>query len=150
MSKLIKIVIVTMSATILVAFLGCSIAMDAITPCPIQPDAAEYADEPLMDFLPFSTLHDAKRIRAKMNYVHETNQKMFARLAEDDVDEYGFLNDIHTSNIEGALAFQETVFSTNGLGLGAIIPGLGGLGLGWLGISKPDDKRKIAKLENGG
>lgn len=142
-------VIILLSATILVAFFGCSIAMDALTPCPIQPAAGIYTGESITDFLPFSTLHDARRIDTKMDYVHESNQISFARLMEDDVNEYEFLKDIHTFNIQSALQFQETVFSPTSP-IGALIPGLGGLGLGAYLISKPEDRKKIKKLENGG
>lgn len=149
MNKYIKTIIILLSATILIAFFGCSIAMDALTPCPIQPQAAAYADEPITDFLLISTVWDAKRIDAKMDYVHESNQINFARLMEDDNNEYEYLKDIHVSNIQSALQLQESVFSPTSP-VGALIPGLSGLGLGAYLISKPEDRKKIKKLENGG
>lgn len=149
MNRYFKTIIVTLSTLILVVFFGCSMMADVFTPCPIQPAAGEYANEPLLDFMPFTTLYDAKRIDAKLDYQHDLNQITFARLSEDDNSKYGFVKDVHITNMQSGLEFQQVVYSPTGP-IGALIPTLTAGTLGALLISKPADKRRIKELETNG
>lgn len=137
MTKLQKLLICICSLFFIV-ILGCSAFQDAITPCYIDIDAATYANEPLTEILPYTTLFDAKRIRAKMDYIFEsTKLKHFYLLSEMDY---------HIANSEQT---KQMVFSIEGP-IGLLAAGLPMFTLGWIGLSKPGDRKRITELENGG
>lgn len=125
----------------LVMMLGCASVMDVVTPCYIPPQAIEYAEEtePRV-FLPWTTLFDAKRIDAKIDYVHISNQTR-------DRLEYGYLKEVNAFHIDVASEFQERIFSPEGP-IGLLLPGLMCGTLGAVLIPRPGDKKKIVELEN--
>jgi len=143
MSNKIKVILVAISATMLIAFFGCAAFQDALTPAYIEPEAAEYAKTEKMSFMPYTTLLDADRVGKRMAYVHKLTQLGLARDIEDDVIRYGFLNDIHLAHIQNAQAFQSQVFSVDSP-LGLLMPTLFGGTLGALLIRRPGDKKKEA------
>ncbi len=132
---------ITIATMIILVMFGCSAMMDAVTPCYIEPEAAEYADANSTGFLPFTTLFDAYRIDNKMDYIHERKQLDYARLAEDDTLKYGHLKNTHTVNIQGGLDFQQTAFTPEGP-IGLLLPTLAGGTLGALLIKRPGDTKK--------
>jgi len=137
MTKLQKL-FMFISALFLLIVLGCSAFQDAITPCYIDPDVATYANEPLTEMLPYTTLFDAKRIKAKMDYIYDSSKlKHFYLLGELDY------------HILGAEETKQMVFSPEGP-IGMLAIGLPAFSLGWLGVSKPADRKRIVELENGG
>jgi len=146
MSKWFKTTIISLCTAMLVVFFGCSLAMDAVSPCPIDPKAAEYSGQPLKKQpLPFTTVWDAKRIDSHLDYRHKLNQIALVRTMEDDNSEYGFLKDAHMSNLQAGAEFQQVVFSPSGA-LGALIPGLSCLGIGAYCIKRPQEKELEKKL----
>ena len=54
----------------LTVMLGCASFQDALTPCYIPPASLEYADANATTFFPFTTLFDARRVDAKVDYVY--------------------------------------------------------------------------------
>lgn len=140
---------VVVSTVILVVMFGCSAFQDGITPAYIEQDAAKYAGLiDITEFLPYTTLWDAKKLDRLMDHVHQTNQMDLARMLEDDNVKYGFLKDATVSHIQSAVAFQDTFFNPTGP-IGMLVPALTAGTLGAFLISKPSDKKKIEELKNG-
>lgn len=140
MSKTFKTIIVTVTSAILVLFVGCSAMMDGVTPAYIDKNAAEYAKvDDVTEFLPYTTLWDAKKVENNLNYYHQLNQIELARLLEDDTVEYNFLKDITAQHIQSAIELQNTLFDPSGP-IGLLFPALFGGTLGALLIKRPGDK----------
>lgn len=141
-TKVCKVVGITLVSLFFVILLGCSAIMDAVTPAYINPQVAKYADEPLTIFTPYTSLWDAKRINNKLDYMHLVKQASIKKMAEDDDRAYAFYNDSIDISIAGGEEFKGNVFSPTGP-LGVLLAGIPGFTLGWLGLSKPSDKRKL-------
>lgn len=147
MGKWLNRIVVALIGAIVVLFVGCSAMMDGVTPCYIDEDAGTYAQEPnLTSFLPYTSLWDAKRIEARMEYAHTLNQLELLRLAEDDDITYSFLKGQHTINIKNAEEFRDTLFDPAGP-IGLLLPLIGGGALGALLIPRPGDSKKLRELE---
>lgn len=131
--------IVTVSVLLLIVLLGCASFQDALTPCWISPAAIDYADANATSILPWTTLFDAKRISAKMNFVHSWNQIA-------DRMEYEYLSGIHRFHIAGAEELKTSLFDPTGP-LALLIPTSLAATAGALLFSKPSDKKKIKELE---
>lgn len=131
--------IVTCSIFLLIVLLGCASFQDAITPCYISPAVIKYSDANGTSILPWTTLFDAKRIEAKMNYVHSWNQIA-------DRMEYEYLSGIHRFHIAGAEELKTSLFDPTGP-LALLIPTSLAATAGALLFSKPSDKKKIKELE---
>ena len=143
-----KVLGVGLVMAVLVGFLGCAGFQDALTPCYIDREIGEYAEDDMTSFVPFTSLFDAKRLKRRMDYVHEMNQEQISRLHVDDIMVYSFLNDSITIGMKDSSQLQETIFSPSGP-LGLLIPTLLGGTLGATLISKPSDRKKIVELQNG-
>ncbi len=141
MNKKLETLIVGVVAVILITFLGCSAMQDGMTPCFIEPDAIEYTGEKPTSFMPFTSLWDAERIEARLDYRHQLNQIAYVRLMEDDNLRVSFLKDKSTIHMAGAREFQKTVFSPAGP-VGLLVSGLGFGTLGAILIKRPGDKSK--------
>lgn len=126
-SKIFQTTVVTLAVLILTVIMGCSLAMDAVTPCYVPPQLKPFADEPLLFFIPYTTVFDAERILKKM---------------------YFFESGLNIS-ISASRELQSNVFNPTGP-LGLLMVGGPALALGALGISKPKDKKKIVELEKNG
>lgn len=118
----------------LVTILGCSLFQNGITPCYINEDCANYADEPLKEALPYTTILDAKRIDYKMDYVYSLEQL-----------EYSYLKDNLAYHLANAERFKQTIFSPEGP-IGLLISGLSFGTLGALLIKRPQEKELERKL----
>jgi hypothetical protein len=134
MTKLQKL-LTTISVLGLLIVLGCSTFQNALVPCYIDPDAAIFADEPLTNIMPWTTILDAKRISTKMDFVHSVGRL-----------EYNYLKSNLSSYLADAEQFKQTAFSPSGP-IGLLVPAGLGLTIGTLALSKPDDKKKIKELE---
>ena len=134
---LLQKLLTTAATLILLVILGCSLVQNSIVPCYIDEDAAAYADAPLTQLMPWTTIQDAERIYARMEYVHQIKQLG-----------YHFLRNSLSAHLADAEQFKQVAFSPSGL-LGLLLPAGMGAILGGYMISKPDDKKKITELQNG-
>ncbi len=139
MSSKTQNLIATCSIFLLIVILGCASFQDVITPCYISPAVIKYADTNSTSILPWTTLFDAKRVAAKMDFVHAWNQ------ASDRMN-YAYLNGISQFHIAGAEELKASLFSPTGP-LALIIPTGLAATAGALLFSKPSDKKKIKELE---
>lgn len=133
--------VATLTVVALIAFLGCASVMDIATPAYIDPCSVEYAGEKATGATPFTNLWDARRVDAKMDFVHTAKQIDFLRLMEDDKLQYMFLKGGLTLHITAAEEFQAAVFSPTAP-IGLMVTGLGFGTLGALLIKRPGDKSK--------
>lgn len=139
MSPKIQNLIATVSVLLLIVLLGCASFQDALTPCYVSQAVLRYADSNSTSILPWSTLFDAKRITAKMDYVHSWNQI-------SDRMKYEYLSGIHRFHIAGAEELKTSLFDPTGP-LALLIPTSLAATAGALLFSKPSDKKKIKDLE---
>lgn len=142
--------VILITTVFLLCFLGCMMAQDLVTPCYIDPAAAEYAKLPTKSINPlYTTLWDAKRIQLHMDYQHQLIQIDLMRQLQDDDLQVDFIRDAHLTHIEAAEEFQKTMFSADSLP-SLLVTGLGFGTLGALTIKRPGDKSaKQIKAENG-
>lgn len=148
MKKIWKLVIAIATMGIII-MLGCAAVMDGVTPCELEEGAVLYSSQPKTKYVPWTTLLDSKRIDAWLDYKHEEKQIDYRRLAEDDSHWYGFLKDRTTLYQQGAMEFQQTVFSPEGA-IGLLIPTLFGGTLGALLIPRLGEKEKIKQAKEEG
>lgn len=151
MTRLQKIII-GLSALLLAGLLGCAAFQDGIVPAFIDPNVMEYVGVDVNDvlvFTPYTSLWDAKRLKNRVDFTHQLNQTVYSRMIEDDNMEYGFLSDVMATHIASAEELKTNLFSPEGA-IGLLMPAMAGLGIGWLGLSKPADKKQIEVLKNGG
>lgn len=116
---------------------GCSAIQDVITPTFISEDAAAWADVPAKLIMPYTTLLDAKRIKAAIFF----KRRIEGAWHESMID----------LSIFAGEEIKTVVFSPNGP-VGLLMPTIIGAGLGGLFIKRPKDKQRIEELEkaNGG
>lgn len=134
MSKKLQVLIGSVLILGLAVLFGCASVQDVVTPCWIPPGAAEYADANTTSILPYTTLFDAKRVQAKMNYVHTVNQVK-------DKLEYEYYTGIQTFHMGAAKEFQAAIFSPTGP-IGLLFPTIMAGSFGALFIKRPGDKSK--------
>ncbi|MBA7589500.1 hypothetical protein ES708_31585 [subsurface metagenome] len=127
--------IATITIILLIVLLGCASLQDVITPCYISPAAIKYADANETSILPWTTLFDAKRISAKMNFVYLWRQ-LSNRM------KYEYLNGITEFHIGAAEELKVSMFDPTGP-LALLIPTSLAATAGALLFSKPSDKKKI-------
>jgi hypothetical protein len=145
MNKL-RITVIIIVSALLIGFLGCSAMLDGVTPCYIDPAIGEYTEADMLIFTPYTSLWDAKRLNAALDYKHILNKTELSNLLEKEGLEHKFLSDSLMVSMAGAKEFQDTVFNPSGP-IGLLIPTLFGGVLGSLIISKPGDKKRIVELE---
>lgn len=133
---------------LVITIIGCSSVQNAVTPCYINPDVGEYTGEGMTSWMPWTTIWDADRLAAKMEFLHDANLTELARAAEDDIKYYGFLNEALILDRANAVTIKEAVFDPSG-SVGMLLAGLPMFGLGALLIRKPGDNKLIKELENG-
>ena len=115
------------------AVLGCTAMLDAVTPCYIDPMEIDYADAEPTSFMPFTTLWDAQRM-----------SRLAAWQWQQDQARYGFIKGLSNIHQSSAKELQTKFMMPAIMGLMTT----GALGVGWFGMSKPSDAKKIAKAEN--
>jgi len=140
MPKLQKIM-VGFTIIFLVAFLSCAGFQDAVTPCHIDAEVAEYSEGDMATYLPFTTLRDAKELKRRMDFMHLSNQEEINRLSEDDFMIYHFLDDSLSVGMSDAEQLRDNLFDPAGPG-GLLITTLLGGTLGATLIKRPGDKSK--------
>lgn len=139
--KFLKAFLIVLFVTLLLAVVGGGCIQDLLTPCHIGEAAIEYSGQEATSYVPWTTVWDAKRIRAYVNYIHVQTQNAYERLKKDDSLTHAFLLDGVDANIADAVELQAMVFNPTSP-LGAMLLAGGGLGLGALAIKRPGDKSK--------
>lgn len=129
-----KLLTVLMIAGLAIMF-GCSAIQDVITPTYVNEKAAAWADTTPKLLMPYTTLFDAKRVGAAIDY-KITIEKFKG----------GYYKGMTNLSILAGEEIKATVFSPDGP-IGLLLPTLFGGTLGAMLISKPDDKKKIKELE---
>jgi len=139
MKSVIHRLIASFSLFFLIVILGCAAFQDVLTPAWIPQSVLDYADANGPSILPWTTLFDARRVRAKMAFVHSWNR------IKDDI-RYEYESGIAQFHIAGAEQLQKSIFSPTGP-IGMLIPASLAGTAGALLFSKPADKKKIKELE---
>ncbi|KKL96379.1 hypothetical protein LCGC14_1845080 [marine sediment metagenome] len=137
MNKL-KALIIVVCIMGLTAIFGCSLIMDVATPSYISPAALAYADAnvPLIPWMPFTSLFDARFVEKKMDFQHLLNN-----MTEEA--KYNFHKGSVVSSIIVGEKFQQAVFSPTGpigLMLPASLAGILGTMAGGKYIKSPREK----------
>lgn len=140
MKKLGKALVTLVCVVGLVIMFGCASFQDLATPCHINEDAIEYSGQPATSYLPWTTVFDAERIKAYIDYEHMDLQRYFKVTAEEDNLHYNFLTDRVTSSIADAREFQQKVFNPNG-SIGIAITALFGGTIGAMFINTPKKEK---------
>ena len=120
----------------MVAFISCAGIQNAVTPTYIPVENIEYSGAEVPRFPGFYTnINDAEYVLNRMEYVRSLSDL-----------EYAFLtNDLQT-HLKNAKELRDNIFDPSSP-LGMMIPALSALTIGWIGLSKPEDKKKVAELE---
>ena len=130
MSKIEKL-IVGFCLLLSVAFMGCAAFQESVIPTYIPPDCITYADVNVPILMPYTTMIDSKYVDAGMDLRHDIGDLKFQ-----------FLKDQRLLHFNNADQMRQAVFSPDGP-IGLLLPMMTGLGIGWLGLSKPSDKKKL-------
>lgn len=139
MSSKTQNLIATVSIFLLIVILGCASFQSALVPCWISPAAIKYANTKPNVIFPWTTLFDAHRISAKMDYVHTVNQIK-------DTLEYEYLRGITRFHIAAGEELRAALFDPTGP-IGLFVTTTLGASAGALLLSKPSDRKKIKQLE---
>ncbi len=130
---------------ILVGLLTSSCVQDAVIPAWIEADARQFVGgyKPVNGL--YTSLYDLDRIERMVEHkVEITNEELV-----NAIDHNFMVGKHHLGGIDfsraNAQEIKETVFNPNN-GLGLLLTGAPMFALGWLGLSKPSDKKKL----NGG
>jgi len=134
--------LLTISVLLLLAFITCGCIQDYVTPAFIEPVAIEYNDgydqmNPL-----YTSLFDAKRIQNQINQKYKLNQKELRDALAYDSLCYSYIKDAIELGIINAEELKNNIFDPSN-GLGFLLAGAPAFALGWLGLSKPSDKKKL-------
>ena len=138
--KFLKTILVALIVTLLLGFMGCASFQDILTPCHIDEAAIEYSGQEATSYVPWTTIWDAKRIRAYVKFNHLQYQSACDRLKQMDKSKHIFLLDGVDDNIVSSVEFQAKVFNPTGP-IGLMVNGLC-LGAGAFLIKRPGDKSK--------
>lgn len=138
MNGKLKALIITVCIVGLTAIFGCSLVMDAVTPTYISPEAIKYADAnvPLVPWMPFKSLLDARFVEKKIDFQHLINS-----MTEEA--RYNFFKGSVVASIMTGEKFQQAVFSPTGpigLMLPASLAGVLGTMAGGRYVKSPREK----------
>jgi len=124
-------IVLSFVVLILIAFISAGCIQDVVTPAYIDPAVLEFVDinEPVN--MVYTSLYDAKRLQRKVSQKLEVVDLIGKHRYED-----------LAISIANATELKESIFNP-GSPIGMLFPALTGLGIGWLGISKPSDKKKL-------
>lgn len=126
----------------LVITFGCAGLQDVVVPCHIDENAITYSEQPATSYLPWTTVFDAERIKAYMDYKHLDFQKGLKDLLEDDNLAYDFYTGQINSSIADARQLQQKLFNPNG-SVGMAITALFGGTIGALFINTPKKEKTV-------
>jgi len=135
-------VLVAVLVLVSVGIIGCSAFQDVIVPAYVDPNAPVYADASPTVFTPYTSLWDLRRIKEKVRQKHILNQSALKHVAEQDELHYSFITDSLILAEADAVELKNNLLSPSSP-IGTLLPMLTGLSLGWIGLSKPSDKRKL-------
>ena len=109
---------------LLIAFISAGCIQDVLTPAYLDPDviAINGGYEPANPF--FTSLFDAGRLRRQV------------------VNKFKYSINSLDLSISNSVELRDAIFSSTSP-IGMLFPTLTGLGIGWLGLSKPSDKKKL-------
>ena len=132
MKKKLNILIVTVCIVVVAIFFGCASIQDVVTPCYIPPEILKSAgaDVPLIKFMPYTSLFDARYVKTKLYYRNLLYDNLLA------------------GSIASSETFRDNLFSPQGLGLllpTSMVGVLGALGGGRY-IKRPEEKELEKKL----
>ncbi len=111
----------------LAALMGCSALLDAVTPCYIPPHTIKYAKTEPSIFTPYTTLWDSERVDRLVDWEFQKLQL-----------EHGFIKGMSNIHQTASRELQTKFMQPAITGL----MGLSAFSIGWLGISKPGDKKE--------
>lgn len=114
----------------LAAMFGCSALQDVITPTFVDQEAAEWANTTPKSFMPYTTLWDAKRVGAAIDF----------KLTIERI-RGGYYKGMTNLSILAGEELKTTLFSPQGP-VGLLLPTLFGGTLGALLVKRPGDKSK--------
>ncbi len=114
---------------------GCSAIQDVITPTVVNQEAAEWANTTPKSIMPYTTLWDAKRVGAAIDF----------KLTIERI-KGGYYKGMTNLSIVAGEELKTTLFSPEGP-VGLLLPTLFGGVLGGMLFSKPGDKKQIKDLE---
>lgn len=117
---------------------GC--LQDLMTPNHINPDAIKYSGQEATSYVPWTTVFDAERIKAYMDFEHLDTQKFYDELKAQDSRQYDFLTGRIDIGIADARRLQQKLFNPNG-SVGMVITALFGTTIGALFINT--GKKKV-------
>lgn len=146
--------LVTIIASVLLAFIGCLSIQEAVTPAWIDENVTGYiadANLPADIKIPrlwWTSVADAKVVDILLDFSYEQKELLLNRALEDNARWYELVKGQHTTNLANAKELQGILFDVNSPIGALVIAGLG-IGVGSLGISKPSDKKEIETLKNG-
>ncbi len=129
MNKKQKTLTVLMVMGLAVMF-GCSAIQDVLTPTYVNEEAAAWADVPTKLLMPYTTLFDAKRVAAAIDF--KLTMERFTG---------GYYKSITNLSILAGEEVKATLFSPEGP-VGLLLPTLFGGTLGAMLIKRPGDKSK--------
>ena len=141
MKKFSKALVTLICIIGLVVMFGCAGLQDLVIPCHIDENAIVYSNQEATSYLPWTTVFDAERIRAYMNYKHLDYQKSLKDLLGDDNLQYDFYTGQLNSAIADARQFQQKLFNPNG-SIGMAITALFGGTIGAMFINTPKKKKE--------
>jgi len=142
-----KIIVVVMGL-VLLGFISAGCIQEGLVPCHIDEGIGEYNDDDMHVYTPWTSIWDAKKQKRLMAYNHQLKQEGFKRLAEDDNYLYSYLDTDLAINIASAVELKEQFFSPESP-IALLLMGAPAFMLGWLGMSKPSDKKKLNGGNNG-
>ena len=130
--KWIKKLPMVLVGLLLLALLGCTALLAVITPGHVPPMLIKYAKAEPTSYMPFTTLWDLQRITRLADWEFKKEQL-----------KYGFIKELSQIHQFAAKELQTKFMMPAISGLMS----MGALGVGWFGMSKPSDKKKIIEIE---
>jgi len=136
MKKFGKALVMLICVIGLVITFGCAGLQDLVVPCHINEDVIEYSGQEPTSYLPWTTVFDAERIKAYVDYQHADFQKTLRDCIASDDMKYDFLTGRIELSIADARQLQQKLFNPNG-SVGMAITALFGGTIGALFINTP-------------
>lgn len=142
MKKFSKALVTLVCIIGLVITFGCAGLQDLVVPCHIDENAIEYSGQKPTSYLPWTTVFDAERIKAYMNFTHLDYQKTLKDMLVGDDLLYDFYTDQINNNLADARQLQQKLFNPNG-SVGMAITALFGGTIGAMFFNTPKKKETV-------